>query len=71
MTEAVATTIWLAVGGYGAVGAVVTLALMLGAMKRLDPLAAAAPLQAKLLIAPGLIALWPLALARLLKGPRA
>ena len=68
MTEAVAANIWLGVGAYATVGVVVTLVLMLGALKRLDPLAAAAPLRVKALIAPGLIALWPLVLARLFSG---
>lgn len=68
MTEAVAINLWLGVGAYLALGALVTLALMLGAMKRLDPLAASASMWVKAIIAPGLIALWPLVLARLLRG---
>ena len=70
MTETIATQIWLAIGAYCSVGGVVTLGVLLGAMQRLDPLASTAPLGVKLLIAPGLIALWPLALVRLAQGPR-
>ena len=68
MTEAIAANIWLGVGAYGAVGALVTLALWLGAMKRLDPVAAKAPWRVKALVAPGVVALWPLVLARLLRA---
>lgn len=66
MTEAVAADVWLVVGAYAGLGVLVWLVLVLGAMKRFDPLAAKAPVQVKLLIAPGLVALWPLVLARLL-----
>ena len=70
MTEAIATNIWRAIGAYGCVGAVVALGVLLGAMSRLDPRAHVAPLGVKLLITPGLIALWPLVVMGLARGPR-
>ena len=68
MTEAVAADIWIGVGAYAAVGALVALALLLGAMRRYDPRAAVAPWRVKLLIVPGIVALWPMVLMRLLRA---
>lgn len=65
MSERAAELIWLALAGYASVGAVVTLILLAGALRRIDIAAAAAPIRVKLLITPGLIALWPLLLVRL------
>ena len=67
MIEALAADIWLGVGAYAAIGGLVTLALWLGAMKRFDPVAAHAPWRVKALIAPGVVALWPLVLSRLMQ----
>jgi hypothetical protein len=65
MDESTATAIWLALAGYCALGALVLAWLTAGGMARLDRQAAAAPLQVKVMLAPGLIALWPLVLWRM------
>lgn len=70
MAEMIALSIWLAIGVYGAIGVCVLLLLLAGGLARIDRNAAIAPLRVKLLIAPGLIALWPLVVRRLL-GARA
>lgn len=69
MSVAAAEMIWTAVGAYCAIGGVFALAMILGLMKRLDPLAHAAPLRVRLLLFPGLAALWPLAAALVLFKP--
>lgn len=60
MSVAIAEMIWFVVGVYGALGVVFALAMVLGVMKRFDPLAHAAPLKVKALVFPGLVALWPI-----------
>ncbi len=65
MTERAAELIWLTLGGYAGVGAVVALFLLAGGLRRIDAAAAEASLGVKLVIAPGLIALWPLIVVRL------
>lgn len=65
MADGIAVGFWLGLLAYLAPGAALTAWLFAGGLNRLDPLAAAAPLQVKFLIAPGLIALWPLTLRRL------
>jgi len=62
MSVAVAEGVWMAVGVYFAIGLLVALAMVLGAIKKIDPLADAAPWHVKLLLIPGLAALWPLVL---------
>lgn len=62
MSVAIAEGVWMAVGAYFAIGLVVALVLVLGAIKRIDRLAAAAPWRVKGLLVPGLAALWPLVL---------
>jgi len=49
-----------AVGLYFAVGAAFAFVFLTLGLRRLDPIAAAGPLRFKLLIAPGVVALWPL-----------
>lgn len=71
MDVASAQMIWAAIGAYFTAGALTALLLQLGGLKRIDPLAWSAPLQVKLLITPGLIALWPVMLAKLVRGRRA
>jgi hypothetical protein len=69
VSEQIATWIWLCLTAYAASGALVWIALMLGLMKRLDASAAVAPLRVKAILAPGLIALWPIVLAILIRPP--
>jgi hypothetical protein len=66
---AAAEMIWLGVAAYLVVGAAFAGWMLAGAIKRLDPLAAAAPWRVKLLIAPGLAALWPVMAAKLARAP--
>lgn len=61
MSVATAEMIWMIAGVYGAIGVVFALTMILGLIKRLDPIAFAAPWRVKLLLCPGLVALWPLA----------
>lgn len=61
MSVASAEMIWMVAGAYCAIGCVFALAMILGLIKRLDPIAHAAPWRVKLLLFPGLVALWPLA----------
>lgn len=65
MTEAAAGAIWTGVGGYAAIGLLAALAIVLFGLRRIDPVAAVAPVRVKLLIVPGLVVLWPLMLRRL------
>jgi hypothetical protein len=51
---------------YAAVGIALAMAMLLGGLRRVDSAAAAAPLRVKLLWVPGMIALWPVMLARAL-----
>jgi hypothetical protein len=62
MTDAVATTIWLALAVYMGVGGVIALGVVLFGLKRLTP--TAVPLRVRLLILPGLAALWPVVVWR-------
>jgi hypothetical protein len=66
----VAIAIWRGLLAYAAVGAIAALWMLAGGLKRIDPLAAAAPLRVKLLLAPGLIALWPAMLVLRLRARR-
>jgi hypothetical protein len=59
--------IWFAVSVYAAIGVVFGVVMLLGAMKRLDPLAAAAPFRVKALLFPGLVGLWPVVGLQLFK----
>jgi hypothetical protein len=65
-----AEMIWLAVAGYAGAGAVVALALCVGLLRRFDPLAATAPWHVKLILAPGMMLLWPVMLVKLVLGRR-
>lgn len=66
MAERGAEIVWLLLGGYLAVGLMIAVATLLFGLRRLDPGAATMPPAVRLLVAPGLTALWPLVLARLL-----
>jgi hypothetical protein len=70
MPEMIAVSVWLAVAAYCAVGVCILLFLLAGGFARIDRNAAIAPLHVKLLLAPGLIVLWPIILRRLF-GARA
>ena len=65
MTEQLAEGIWLSLGAYFAVGLCVAVPTLLFGLRRLDAGAAKMPLRVRLLITPGLIALWPLVLLRI------
>lgn len=70
MTEHTAQQVWLIVGAYFCCGLIVGLIVLLFALKRIDRSAAPTPLRVRLLILPGLAALWPLVILRL-AGARA
>lgn len=67
MPEQIAEWIWAGLAVYAALGASVSAVLMLGLLQRIDPLAADAPWRVKALIAPGLVALWPIMLVLLIR----
>lgn len=56
------------VGAYVALGAAFAVVFLSFGLRRLDPIAASGPMRFKLLIAPGVVALWPLVLAMWLFG---
>jgi len=62
MTEATAEAIWLGLAGYLGVGLVIGLGVALFGMKRLTP--AEVPVRVRLLVLPGMAALWPVVLLR-------
>lgn len=64
MPEALAISIWIAVGAYALVGALVALWLVFFGFSRFDSNAATAPFALKLLWLPGCMALWPILLRR-------
>jgi hypothetical protein len=66
MSEQAAGIIWMALGLYAGLGGFVAL-IAFARLARFDAEAARAPFYVKLLWAPGLVALWPLMLARLFK----
>lgn len=51
---------------YAAIGLAFAAALLLGVLRRVDSVAVAAPLPVKLMWVPGMVALWPVLLARAL-----
>ncbi|MBU6372633.1 MAG: hypothetical protein KJS97_07885 [Alphaproteobacteria bacterium] len=55
----------LALLAYAAAGVGVTVFALAAGLRRIDPTAIAAPLAAKLMWTPGLIALWPIVAARM------
>lgn len=67
MSIAAAELVWAALALYLGAGALVALALLAGGIARFDEEAARAPLRVKLLLAPGLVALWPLMAAKALR----
>jgi len=57
-------------GVYLGVGAVHAVPFLIRGMERIDPAARAAPWSFRMLIAPGVVALWPLLLRRWLRAAR-
>ena len=70
MAEETALLVWLSLAAYLGVGLLVAFTTIVFAVKRLEPGAGAMPLRVRLLVTPGLMALWPLVIIRLL-GARA
>lgn len=65
MSAAVAEAVWLGLAGWLGFGLVIGLGVILFGLKRLTPAAADMKLRVRLLILPGLAALWPVVLLRL------
>ncbi|MCA8900338.1 MAG: hypothetical protein KDA53_03725 [Hyphomonas sp.] len=65
MSLAMANLIVTLLGLYFAVGAVVAIVFVSGGAGRIDPDAKSMPLQARLLVFPGAMGLWPLILFKL------
>ena len=63
MSDAVATMMWLGLAAYLGLGLALGLAVLAFGLKRLT--AAEVPVRVRLLILPGLAALWPVVLLRL------
>jgi hypothetical protein len=55
---------------YLAIGSIVAVPFVIFGIGRVDPAAKAAPWTFRALVLPGVVALWPLVLRRLLKSPR-
>ncbi|NJK42389.1 MAG: hypothetical protein HC937_01130 [Aquincola sp.] len=70
MTESRGRTDWFSLGAYLSVGLIIALATLVFGLKRLEPGAADMPLRVRFLITPGVAALWPLIVVRLI-GQRA
>ena len=66
MDLATAEAITLALGAYFAIGAAFALIFILFGAGRIDPDAKGMPIQARLIIFPGVVGLWPLMLVKLL-----
>lgn len=59
-----AAAFWLSLAAYAGLGALVALWLYAGALSCVDAEAAKAPWRVKLLLFPGILALWPVLIAR-------
>lgn len=72
MDVATAELIWSGAGVYFGIGLLVAIALACGLVRRFDSLAAEAPWRVKLVLIPGMMALWPLLAAKAIGqgGPR-
>ena len=64
MTVQAAEILWLSLSAYLGAGLCVAVSTLLFGLRKLEPAAAAMPLRVRLLILPGLAALWPLVIAR-------
>lgn len=65
MSEQAALAVWIGLAVYAGIGLFVALASVGFGLGRIDPAAANAPWRVRLLLLPGLTALWPLILMRL------
>lgn len=65
MTEQAAEIVWLSLAAYLWVGLCLAVSTLLFGLRQLETGAAAMPLGVRLLILPGLAALWPLVIARI------
>jgi len=68
MTVELAQAVLDVVGAYFALGVAFAVVFLSFGLRRLDPIAASGPLRVKLLIAPGIVALWPVMLSMWLFG---
>jgi len=68
MSEAQIIAGLMGLGGYLAIGLLIGMICVFGAIGRIDPAAKTMPFRARFLILPGLIALWPIILIRLISG---
>ena len=66
--EAVAVWLVRALGVYAALGAIFAIAFVTRGVERLDPAAKGASRGFRLIIVPGVVALWPLLLRRWISG---
>lgn len=71
MDVSAAQLTWSVVGAYFSVGIVMAIALVGGLVRRFDPMAAQAPWRVKLILVPGMAALWPLLAIKSLRGAKA
>ncbi|MBI1251093.1 MAG: hypothetical protein GC189_06460 [Alphaproteobacteria bacterium] len=65
MSEQAAEGIWIAIGAYALIGAMIAALVLPFGLGRFDANAARAPWRVKLVLAPGMIALWPIVVRRL------
>lgn len=65
MSHQAAMLVWTILGAYGAAGLCVAAPMITFGLERIDPAAGGMPVRVRLLILPGLVALWPLMLFRL------
>ena len=68
MTVSLASWIVTLVTAYCAVGLLVGVGVLLAGLGRLDPVAAHGTWGFRLLVLPGMVALWPLILSRVVRG---
>lgn len=66
MAVVIATWFWLLVGCYAAIGVCFSLFFLVTGLGRFDPVAKAGTWGFRVLVAPGVVALWPLFLKRMM-----
>jgi len=59
-----------ALAAYGLLGVVFAATFVAAGIQRVDPVAGHSPVSFRLIVFPGVAALWPLLLARWIRGPR-
>ncbi len=67
MSENVATLIVNGLSLYALLGLTTALIFVLGGVGRIDPTAKTMPIRARLLVAPGIVGLWPLMLVKFVR----